>query len=256
MPPASTGSPRSHLRGDQDREQLQPLCGQPPNAYGLMQVIPATAGRDVYVRVRGRDAADQGRSVQSGPYNIDVGTACLHSADRLSGGYPGSPVPPLCGDLRLQRWCGRCSTPSPTIARRPRHDQPPLPEAVYQVLTETTSQGRGSPLSLQGQSGREGVQANRRKPGWLMMACKKGALGALPIYCGLKDKTALAQGRCPTFSRCSTSTSVLFQLWSTSPRTRIRSSGPPRYRATRHRPPPLPPRRCRHGTGSFRHPGV
>lgn len=57
---------------------FNPYAVSHANAYGLMQVIPATAGRDVYVRVKGKNGQPTREELFNPAYNIDVGTAYLH----------------------------------------------------------------------------------------------------------------------------------------------------------------------------------
>ncbi|MCC2607127.1 murein transglycosylase domain-containing protein [Planctobacterium marinum] len=60
---------------------FNPFAVSTSNAYGLMQIIPASAGKDVYQRIKGR--SDQPtQSVLFRPQdNIDIGTAYLHLLD-------------------------------------------------------------------------------------------------------------------------------------------------------------------------------
>ena len=62
---------------------FNPFAISSANAYGLMQIIPSTAGKDVYSRVKGlkdQPSADVLFDVEA---NIDIGTAYLHLLDDL-----------------------------------------------------------------------------------------------------------------------------------------------------------------------------
>lgn len=61
---------------------FNPYAISPANAYGLMQVVPATAGRDVFERVRGEAGEPTREQLFDPEFNIDVGTAYLHLLDR------------------------------------------------------------------------------------------------------------------------------------------------------------------------------
>ncbi|UAA39166.1 membrane-bound lytic murein transglycosylase MltC [Paraneptunicella aestuarii] len=62
---------------------FNPFAVSPANAYGLMQVVPKTAGKDVYTRIKKRNDQPT-RSVLFRPQdNIDIGTAYLHILDDI-----------------------------------------------------------------------------------------------------------------------------------------------------------------------------
>ena len=56
---------------------FNPFAVSPAGAYGLMQVMQATAGRDVFQRVYRRDGQPDRRYLMDPARNIDVGTAYL-----------------------------------------------------------------------------------------------------------------------------------------------------------------------------------
>lgn len=57
---------------------FNPYAVSSSNAYGLMQVIPDTAGRDVYTKVLGRYGQPSREDLFNPAYNIEIGTAYLH----------------------------------------------------------------------------------------------------------------------------------------------------------------------------------
>lgn len=57
---------------------FNPYAVSRANAYGLMQIVPATAGADVYRRIKKRSGRPSGRALLSPNFNIDIGTAYLH----------------------------------------------------------------------------------------------------------------------------------------------------------------------------------
>ncbi len=62
---------------------FNPFAVSASNAYGLMQIIPASAGKDVYQRIKGRNDQPT-QSVLFRPQdNIDIGTAYLHILDDI-----------------------------------------------------------------------------------------------------------------------------------------------------------------------------
>ncbi len=56
---------------------FNPYAVSPASAYGLMQVVPSTAGRDVYQRVKRRPGQPTRERLFQPDYNIDIGTAYL-----------------------------------------------------------------------------------------------------------------------------------------------------------------------------------
>ncbi len=60
---------------------FNPFAVSPANAYGLMQVVPATAGRDVYQRVKRLPGEPTRQQLFQPAFNIDVGSAYLHLLD-------------------------------------------------------------------------------------------------------------------------------------------------------------------------------
>ena len=57
---------------------FNPYAVSPANAYGLMQVVPATAGRDVYNLVKNKSGEPTKEVLFSPENNIDIGSAYLH----------------------------------------------------------------------------------------------------------------------------------------------------------------------------------
>ena len=57
---------------------FNPFAVSPANAYGLMQVVPTTAGKDVYQRILNRPGIPNKETLFSAKDNIDIGTAYLH----------------------------------------------------------------------------------------------------------------------------------------------------------------------------------
>ncbi|WOJ94032.1 murein transglycosylase domain-containing protein [Congregibacter variabilis] len=57
------------------------------NAYGLMQVVPSSAGRDVYERIKKQGGEPTKQQLFNADFNIDIGSAYLHllSDSYLSG---------------------------------------------------------------------------------------------------------------------------------------------------------------------------
>lgn len=60
---------------------FNPYAVSPANAYGLMQVVPATAGRDVYERIKKLPGEPTRQQLLQPAFNIDVGSAYLHLLD-------------------------------------------------------------------------------------------------------------------------------------------------------------------------------
>lgn len=56
---------------------FNPYAVSSANAYGLMQVIPATAGRDVYQRIKKVSGQPSKNTLFNPQYNIDIGSAYL-----------------------------------------------------------------------------------------------------------------------------------------------------------------------------------
>lgn len=57
---------------------FNPYAVSPSNAYGLMQIIPATAGRDVFQRLKGRNDQPTKTYLFQPFNNVDTGVAYLH----------------------------------------------------------------------------------------------------------------------------------------------------------------------------------
>jgi len=62
---------------------FNPFAISRANAYGLMQVVPSTAGKDVYSRVKGRQGQPSADVLFDVEENIDIGAAYLHLLDDL-----------------------------------------------------------------------------------------------------------------------------------------------------------------------------
>lgn len=60
---------------------FNPYAVSAANAYGLMQVVPATAGRDVYQRIKHLPGEPTRQQLFEPAFNIDVGSAYLHLLD-------------------------------------------------------------------------------------------------------------------------------------------------------------------------------
>ena len=60
---------------------FNPYAVSPANAYGLMQVVPATAGRDVFERIKRQPGEPSRQQLFDPAFNIDIGTAYLHLLD-------------------------------------------------------------------------------------------------------------------------------------------------------------------------------
>ena len=62
---------------------FNPFAVSRANAYGLMQIVPSTAGKDVYIRIKKREG-EPGRSVLFDPQqNIEIGVAYLHILEAI-----------------------------------------------------------------------------------------------------------------------------------------------------------------------------
>ena len=57
---------------------FNPYAVSSANAYGLMQVVPATAGKDVYQKVKNKSGQPSKQTLFEPAHNIDIGTAYLH----------------------------------------------------------------------------------------------------------------------------------------------------------------------------------
>jgi membrane-bound lytic murein transglycosylase C len=57
---------------------FNPFAVSRANAYGLMQIVPATAGKDVYQKIYKREGVPTQQTLFSPKDNIDIGTAYLH----------------------------------------------------------------------------------------------------------------------------------------------------------------------------------
>lgn len=51
-------------------------------AYGLMQIVPATAGRDVYKKIKGLNSTPSANQLYNPVHNIDIGTGYLYILER------------------------------------------------------------------------------------------------------------------------------------------------------------------------------
>lgn len=60
---------------------FNPYAVSSANAYGLMQVVPATAGRDVFERIKRQPGQPSRQQLFQPAFNIDIGTAYLHLLD-------------------------------------------------------------------------------------------------------------------------------------------------------------------------------
>ncbi|WP_236701312.1 murein transglycosylase domain-containing protein [Thalassomonas viridans] len=61
---------------------FNPFAVSHANAYGLMQVVPATAGKDVYQKIKKKPGMPNKQTLFSAKENIDIGTAYLHILSR------------------------------------------------------------------------------------------------------------------------------------------------------------------------------
>lgn len=62
---------------------FNPYAVSPASAYGLMQVVPATAGRDVFQKVKNQSGEPTREQLFRPGFNIDIGSAYLHLLDDL-----------------------------------------------------------------------------------------------------------------------------------------------------------------------------
>ena len=60
---------------------FNPFAISSANAYGLMQIIPSTAGKDVYARVKGLEGQQSADLLLDADANTDIGAAYLHLLD-------------------------------------------------------------------------------------------------------------------------------------------------------------------------------
>jgi len=60
---------------------FNPYAVSPAKAYGLMQIVPATAGRDVYQQIKKRPGEPTKEALFNPEFNIDIGGAYLHLVD-------------------------------------------------------------------------------------------------------------------------------------------------------------------------------
>ncbi|MBZ6072495.1 membrane-bound lytic murein transglycosylase MltC [Aeromonas schubertii] len=117
---------------------FNPYAVSSSNAYGLMQVIPATAGRDVYVRVKGKYGQPTREDLFNPAYNIDIGTAYLHL---LQSVYLADIQDPLSRRYSvISAYNGGAGNVLRTFADD-RNAAPGVinrlsPQEVYQILTE------------------------------------------------------------------------------------------------------------------------
>jgi membrane-bound lytic murein transglycosylase C len=56
---------------------FNPLAKSPANAYGLMQVVPTSGGRDAYRRVHGKDGVPTAEYLFTPNKNVELGTAYM-----------------------------------------------------------------------------------------------------------------------------------------------------------------------------------
>ena len=61
---------------------FNPYAISPAKAYGLMQVVPATAGRDVFERLKKLPGEPTRQQLFEPGFNIDIGSAYLHLLDQ------------------------------------------------------------------------------------------------------------------------------------------------------------------------------
>ena len=122
-----------------------------------MQVIPATAGRDVYVRVKGKNGQPTREDLFNPAYNIDVGTAYLHLLQTVYLADIQDPQSRRYAVISAYNGgAGGCSTPSSNRKAAPDMINRLSPRRSPSGADRAASQGGGAPLPLQGQPGREG----------------------------------------------------------------------------------------------------
>ncbi len=61
---------------------FNPFAVSHANAHGLMQVVPETAGRDVYQKIKNRSGQPSPQNLHNPDYNIDIGTAYITILER------------------------------------------------------------------------------------------------------------------------------------------------------------------------------
>ncbi|MDA8962133.1 murein transglycosylase domain-containing protein [Congregibacter sp.] len=57
---------------------FNPYAVSSANAYGLMQIVPTSAGRDVFERIKKRSGQPTKKQLFNADFNIDIGSAYLH----------------------------------------------------------------------------------------------------------------------------------------------------------------------------------
>lgn len=62
---------------------FNPYAVSPARAYGLMQVVPTSAGRDVFEKVKNQPGEPTQQQLFRPGFNIDIGSAYLHLLDTL-----------------------------------------------------------------------------------------------------------------------------------------------------------------------------
>ncbi|RUO36647.1 DUF3393 domain-containing protein [Aliidiomarina sanyensis] len=62
---------------------FNPYAVSPANALGLMQVVPSTAGRDVFERIKGQSGEPTREQLFVPDFNVDIGTGYLHLLDQI-----------------------------------------------------------------------------------------------------------------------------------------------------------------------------
>jgi len=117
---------------------FNPYAVSHANAYGLMQVIPATAGRDVYVRVKGKNGQPTRDDLFNPAYNIDVGTAYLHLLQTVYLADIQDPLSRRYAVISAYNGGagGVLNTFSSDRKAAPGKINQLSPEVVYQILTE------------------------------------------------------------------------------------------------------------------------
>lgn len=118
---------------------FNPFAVSSTPAYGLMQLVPATGGRDAYRVVRGRDGIPAPRTLFQPANNIQLGTAYLGILDhRYLGGIRNPVAREYCTIAAYNTGAGavlRTFAADHTVAVRRINDMPP--SAVYRKLRTT-----------------------------------------------------------------------------------------------------------------------